>query len=39
MDEVADLDYLKLEVVDAPPGLSTTPDERFTPEGRGRPAS
>ena len=33
MDEVAYLDHLKLDVVDRPPGVSTTPDERFAPEG------
>jgi tetratricopeptide (TPR) repeat protein len=29
MDEVAYLDHLTLDVVDRPPGVSTTPDERF----------
>ena len=33
MDEVAYLDQLKLDVVDRPPGVSSTPDERFAPEG------
>jgi tetratricopeptide (TPR) repeat protein len=33
MDEVAYLDRLTLEVVDRPPGVSATPDERFVPEG------
>src|SRR4051812_29132709 len=33
MDEVAYVDHLKLEVVDRPPGVSATPDERFAPEG------
>ena len=33
MDEVAYLDHLKLEVVDRPPGVSATPDERFAPSG------
>ena len=33
MDEVAYLDKLTLEVVDRPPGVSSTPDERFAPEG------
>jgi tetratricopeptide (TPR) repeat protein len=33
MDEVAYLDQLVLEVVDRPPGVSATPDERFVPEG------
>jgi tetratricopeptide (TPR) repeat protein len=33
MDEIAYLDHLKLDVVDRPPGISTTPDERFAPEG------
>ena len=34
MDEVAYLDRLTLEVVDRPPGVSATPDERFAPSGR-----
>jgi hypothetical protein len=34
MDEVAYLDHLRLEVVDRPPGVSATPDERFAPSGR-----
>jgi hypothetical protein len=33
MDEVAYLDHLALDVVDRPPGVSSTPDERFAPEG------
>ena len=33
MDEVAYLDHLKLDVVDRPPGVSATPDERFAPSG------
>jgi tetratricopeptide (TPR) repeat protein len=33
MDEVAYLDQIKLDVVDRPPGVSSTPDERFAPEG------
>ena len=33
MDEVAYLDQLALDVVDRPPGVSSTPDERFAPEG------
>ena len=33
MDEVAYLDKLTLNVVDRPPGVSSTPDERFAPEG------
>jgi tetratricopeptide (TPR) repeat protein len=33
MDELAYLDHLKLDVVDRPPGISSTPDERFAPEG------
>ena len=33
MDEVAYLDRLRLVVVDRPPGVSATPDERFAPEG------
>ena len=33
MDEVAYLDRLTLEVVDRPPGVCSTPDERFAPEG------
>ena len=36
MDEVAYLDHLKLDVVDRPPGVSATPDERFAPD---RPAT
>jgi tetratricopeptide (TPR) repeat protein len=33
MDEVAYLDKLTLDVIDHPPGVSSTPDERFAPEG------
>ncbi len=33
MDELAYLDHLSLDVVDRPPGVSSTPDERFVPEG------
>ncbi len=33
MDEIAYLDRLTLEVVDRPPGVRSTPDERFAPEG------
>ena len=33
MDEVAYLDHLRLDVVDRPPGVSTTADERFAPTG------
>jgi hypothetical protein len=33
MDEIAYLDHLMLDVVDRPPGVSATPDERFAPEG------
>jgi tetratricopeptide (TPR) repeat protein len=33
MDEVAYLDRLRLRVVDRPPGVSVTPDERFAPDG------
>jgi tetratricopeptide (TPR) repeat protein len=33
MDEVAYLDRLTLDVVDRPPGVAVTPDERFAPEG------
>jgi tetratricopeptide (TPR) repeat protein len=33
MDEVSYLDHIYLQVVDRPPGVSTTPDERFAPEG------
>jgi hypothetical protein len=33
MDEVAYLDHLRLDVVDCPPGVSATPDERFAPAG------
>jgi hypothetical protein len=36
MDEVAYLDHLRLDVVDRPPGVSATPDERFAPD-RPRP--
>jgi hypothetical protein len=36
MDEVAYLDQLSLDVVDLPPGVSATPDERFAP-GSNRP--
>lgn len=34
MDELAYLDHVVLEVVDRPPGVSSTPDERFVPEGQ-----
>ncbi len=34
MDEISYIDHLRLEVVDRPPGVSATPDERFAPEGR-----
>jgi tetratricopeptide (TPR) repeat protein len=34
MDEIAYLDKFVLEVVDRPPGIQTTPDERFAPNGR-----
>jgi len=34
MDEVAYLDRLTLDVVDSPPGIHVTPDERFAPDGR-----
>jgi hypothetical protein len=34
MDEIAYLDHIRLDVVDQPPGVSSTPDERFAPEGR-----
>ena len=33
MDEIAYLDHVMLDVVDRPPGVSSTPDERFAPEG------
>ncbi|WP_422926936.1 FG-GAP-like repeat-containing protein [Singulisphaera sp. PoT] len=33
MDEVAYIDKLVLDVVDNPPGIKSTPDERFAPEG------
>ncbi len=33
MDEAAYLDHLRLDVVDRPPGVSTTADERFAPSG------
>ncbi len=33
MDEIAYLDHLRLDVVDRPAGVSSTPDERFAPEG------
>jgi hypothetical protein len=33
MDEIAYLDHIQLEVVDRPPGISVTPDERFAPSG------
>ena len=33
MDEIAYLDHLMLDVVDRPPGVKATPDERFAPEG------
>jgi tetratricopeptide (TPR) repeat protein len=33
MDEVAYLDKITLEVVDRPPGVVVTPDERFAPGG------
>jgi tetratricopeptide (TPR) repeat protein len=33
MDEIAYLDHLRLDVVDRPPGVSSTPDERFAPQG------
>jgi hypothetical protein len=33
MDEVAYLDHLRLDVVDRPPGVEATPDERFAPGG------
>ena len=33
MDEIAYLDHVRLEVIDRPPGVSSTPDERFAPEG------
>ena len=38
MDEAVHLDHLKLDVVDRPPGVSTTTDERFTPTGLDPPA-
>ncbi len=34
MDEVSYLDHLTLKVIDRPPGVSTTPDERFSPDGQ-----
>ncbi len=33
MDELAYLDRITLDVVDAPPGLKTAPEERFAPGG------
>jgi tetratricopeptide (TPR) repeat protein len=33
MDEIAYLDQLTLEVIDAPPGVTVVPDERFAPGG------
>lgn len=33
MDELAYLDRLELQVVDRPPGIHATPDERFAPGG------
>jgi tetratricopeptide (TPR) repeat protein len=33
MDEIAYIDHVRLEVVDRPPGISSSPDERFAPEG------
>jgi hypothetical protein len=33
MDEVAYLDELRLDVIDRPPGVSSTANERFAPEG------
>jgi len=33
MDEVAYMDKLELEVIDRPPGVEATPDERFAPGG------
>jgi tetratricopeptide (TPR) repeat protein len=33
MDEIAYLDHVRLEVVDRPPGVSSTSDERFAPKG------
>jgi hypothetical protein len=33
MDELAYLDRITLEVVDRPPGMKATPDERFAPGG------
>ena len=33
MDEIAYLDHLMLDVVDRPPGVRATPDERFAPAG------
>jgi hypothetical protein len=33
MDEIAYVDHLRLDVVDRPPGVSATPDERFAPAG------
>ena len=37
MDEIAYLDRLELEVIDRPPGVTTTPDERFA-FGNSRPS-
>jgi hypothetical protein len=39
MDEIAYVDHLKLKVVDRPPGVSATPDERFAPGGYTREVS
>ncbi|QEH32798.1 FG-GAP repeat protein [Aquisphaera giovannonii] len=33
MDEIAYLDHVRLDVVDSPPGVTSTPDERFAPTG------
>jgi tetratricopeptide (TPR) repeat protein len=33
MDEIAYLDHLQLDVVDRPPGVTSTPDERFVVDG------
>src|SRR5262249_32935708 len=33
MDEISYIDHLRLEVVDRPPGVAATPDERFAPAG------
>jgi hypothetical protein len=33
MDEVAYLDHLRLEIIDRPPGVESTVDERFSPAG------